>query len=204
MKSKMLDSMSREELDNYEQYLQIKRDEMAAVRACLVFAEDDNRLDSFDIPLAKFPHLSGREVANTIRNWLTTNNKKGITVRTVRAENLIALRKSEAPKDRNLEEWSPFIHNEESQDPDIFMRIDAGLKEDYVEPDTKHVWHVKDYLAGKTGNGVAVTFGRKLLGMAFRTVSEAAEYAHTRTFESVPHMEKMRKASSSKGSRRYY
>lgn len=202
MKSKTLDSMSQEELDHYEQYLQIKRDEMAAVRACLVFAEDDNRLDSFDVPLAEFPHLSGREVANTIRNWLTTNNKKGITVHTVRAEKLITLRKSEAPKDRNLEEWSPFIHKEESQDPDIYMRIDAGLREDYVEPDTGRVWHVKDYLECKTP-GVAVTICGKYSGQAFRTVSDAAEFAHTRNY-SVPFIQYKKMACSRSDKRRYY
>ena len=110
---------------------------------------------------------------------------------------------SQAPKDRCVGEWSPFEHREEVIDPDIFLRIDCGLKDDYVEPDTKHVWHVRDYLAGKT-EGVIVTAFGKYLGTSFRTVSEAIEYAHVRKFERLYDIPKMQTASVRSAKRRYY
>ena len=38
---------------------------------------------------------------------------------------------------------------------DIFNRISHGLREDYIEPETGHVWKVRDYLQGNT-DGILV------------------------------------------------
>ena len=50
---------------------------------------------------------------------------------------------------------------------DIFNLISHGLREDYMEPETGHVWKVSDYLQGKTeGIRVYTKYGM-FLGTAY-------------------------------------
>lgn len=62
----------------------------------------------------------------------------------------------------------------------IFERIEAGLKKNFVDPDTKQIWDVESYLAGKT-HGVDIYNPEKtrVIGTAYPTVEEAYEYAGT-------------------------
>ena len=51
---------------------------------------------------------------------------------------------------------------------DIYRRIAKGLTDDYIDPDTKQVWAVKDYLAGKTTCVTVWSPGkRKFIGNAY-------------------------------------
>jgi len=50
---------------------------------------------------------------------------------------------------------------------EIYNKIAHGLKEDYVEPETGHVWKVTEYLQGKN-KGIPVYTGYgKFLGTAY-------------------------------------
>lgn len=57
--------------------------------------------------------------------------------------------------------------NERKELVDIFNRISHGLKSDYTEPETGHIWKVTDYLEGKTAGIVVTTKYGKFLGTAY-------------------------------------
>ena len=50
---------------------------------------------------------------------------------------------------------------------DIFNLISHGLREDYMEPETGHVWKVSDYLQGKTEGILVFTKYGMFLGTAY-------------------------------------
>lgn len=49
----------------------------------------------------------------------------------------------------------------------IYSKIAHGLRTDYIEPETKHVWKVKNYLEGKTRGIEVYTLQGKFLGTAY-------------------------------------
>lgn len=50
----------------------------------------------------------------------------------------------------------------------IFDRIKAGLREDYIDPDTHQIWRVKAFISGKTGRRVYVCppYAKRIIGYA--------------------------------------
>ena len=50
---------------------------------------------------------------------------------------------------------------------EIYNKIAHGLKEDYVEPETGHVWKVTEYLQGKNEGIPVFTRYGKILGTAY-------------------------------------
>ena len=50
---------------------------------------------------------------------------------------------------------------------EIYNKIAHGLKEDYVEPETGHVWKVTEYLSGKNKGVPVFTRHGKFLGTAY-------------------------------------
>lgn|GEM_PF-5938184 len=57
--------------------------------------------------------------------------------------------------------------NDEKKYVNIYNRISHGLREDYIEPETGHIWKVSDYLQGKTTGIRVYTNAGMFLGTAY-------------------------------------
>lgn len=75
---------------------------------------------------------------------------------------------SDEPKTKKKESLETMMDVKENKNlVEIFNKISHGLRDDYIEPETKHVWKVKDYLEKRSGGIRVYTQWGRFLGTAY-------------------------------------